>query len=107
MVDQIETAATAQRAVTSAAGEQSDVIATLQTAERYDHLRIAPLDVTCRVLNQIGNFGVDGVRAAGDDTTYLLVAESDPASPTCGSNGMMDRRSAGASHESGVRRWRR
>jgi len=38
MVDQIETAATAQRAVTSAAGEQSDVIATLQTAERYDHL---------------------------------------------------------------------
>jgi len=81
MVDQIETAATAQRAVTSAAGEQSDVIATLQTAERYDHLRIAPLDVTCRVLNQIGNFGVDGVRAAGDDTTYLLVAESDPELP--------------------------
>ena len=80
MEDQIETA-TAQRAVTSPAGERSDAIATLQTAERYDHVRIAPLDVTCRVLHQIGDFGVKGVRAAGEETTYLLVAESDPELP--------------------------
>jgi len=81
MVDQIETAATAQRAVTTPISERSDAIATLRQAERYDHVRIAPLDVTCRVLNQIGDFGVDGVRAAGEDTTYLLVAESDPELP--------------------------
>jgi len=37
--------------------------------------------VSLRVLHQIGDFGVDGVRATGNDTTYLLVAESDPELP--------------------------
>jgi len=63
------------------AGERSSAIATLQTAERYDHIRIAPLDVSLRVLHQIGDFGVEGVRATSNDTTYLLVAESDPELP--------------------------
>jgi len=83
MVDQIQTA-TRQRTDTGTetrAGERSSAIATLQTAERYDHIRIAPLDVSLRVLHQIGDFGVEGVRATSNDTTYLLVAESDPELP--------------------------
>ena len=80
MRDQIE-AAGGQRTETKTSASGQGPIATLRTAERYDRVRIEPLDLTLRVLNQIGDFGVEGVRAAGDDTTYILVAESDPELP--------------------------
>jgi len=47
MVDQIETTAARQRTGTTPTGERSAAIATLQSAERYDRVRIAPLDVSC------------------------------------------------------------
>lgn len=80
MRDQIEAAA-GQCTETETSANGQGPIATLRTAERYDRVRIEPLDLTLRVLNQIGDFGVEGIRAAGDDTTYILVAESDPELP--------------------------
>ncbi|WP_123619584.1 hypothetical protein [Halorubrum sp. CSM-61] len=84
MVDQIQTTGrgrTETDTETESDSERSAAIATLRRAERYDHVRVAPLDLSLRVLHQIGDFGVEGIRATGDDTTYLLVAESDPELP--------------------------
>ena len=81
MVDQITTTATRQGTETTPTGERSAAIATLRSAERYDHVRIAPLDASVRVLNQIGDFDGVGVRAGGGETTYLIVAEPEPDLP--------------------------
>jgi len=82
MGDQSQTATRGRTEVETTTGsERSAAIATLRQAERYDRVRVAPLDLSLRVLHQIGDFGVEGVRAEGDGTTYLLVAESDPKLP--------------------------
>ena len=83
MVDQITTAATQRRTVAQdrQSGGNDDPVETLLRAERYDRVRVAPLDVTLRVLNVLGDFGAEGIRAAGDETAFLLVAESDPELP--------------------------
>jgi len=90
MVDQIQTA-TRQRTDTGTetrAGERSSAIATLQTAERYDHIRIAPLDVKrCACYTRLAT---SASKAFGRPATTRRTCWSPspiPSFPTCGSNG--------------------